>query len=261
MTDRLSKETIETLLGYEKHFTLQVYDSVTSTNAMAKEAAKSGSPEGLVLLADHQTGGYGRYGRIFHSPDGTGLYMSLLLRPDGKVSDVLRITTAAAVATAEAIEETVGKVCGIKWVNDLILGGKKVCGILTEGAFPSSSDRLSYAVLGIGINVTEPSAGFPEDIRSIAGAITDEPSENLRNRLVASILRNFWEYYGDLGGERLYFAYRDRLCFLGQTVRVIRGDSEESAVALTVDRDYRLVVRYDDGRDEALSSGEIAIKL
>jgi BirA family biotin operon repressor/biotin-[acetyl-CoA-carboxylase] ligase len=171
------------------------------------------------------------------------------------------ITTAAAVAVAEAIETVVGKCCGIKWVNDLILDGKKVCGILTEGAFRQDSHILDYAVLGIGVNVTVPEDDFHEEIRDIAGALAHEPVHNLRNRLVAEILQRFEGYYANLAQKAFLASYRKRLFFLGKTIRVLRGGLEFSATAVTLDEDLRLVVRYDDGREEALSSGEIAIKL
>jgi BirA family biotin operon repressor/biotin-[acetyl-CoA-carboxylase] ligase len=262
MTDRLSQSCIQEALSDLPFCKVQVYDELVSTNLTVREAAKAGASESMVVIADQQTGGYGRYGRSFCSPNGTGLYMSVLLRPEGTPETALLITTAAAVAVAEAIEELTGRYCGIKWVNDLILDGKKVCGILTEGALKASSSSLDYAILGIGINVTEPTGGFPADIQGIAGAILTREQEDFRNRLAATVLRRFFGYYWCLATRGFFDAYRQRLFFLGQPVRILGAGREESrAVALDIDGDFRLLVRYDDGREEALSSGEIGIRL
>lgn len=262
MTDRLSQSRIQEALSDLPFCKVQVYDELVSTNLTVREAAKAGASEGMVVIADQQTGGYGRYGRSFCSPNGTGLYMSVLLRPEGTPETALLITTAAAVAVAEAIEELAGRRCGIKWVNDLILDGKKVCGILTEGGFSADSSRLAYAILGIGINVTEPKDGFPADLQGIAGAILPVEQADFRNRLAATVLRRFFGYYRCLAERSFFDAYRERLFFLGQSVRILRAGQEESgAVALDIDRDFRLLVRYDDGREEAMSSGEIGIRL
>jgi len=262
MTDRLSQNHIQEALSDLSFCVVKVYDELVSTNLTVREAAKAGASEGLVVIADQQTGGYGRYGRAFHSPDGTGLYMSVLLRPEGTPETAQLITTAAAVAVAEAIEELTGRHCGIKWVNDLILDGKKVCGILTEGALKASSSSLDYAILGIGINVTEPTGGFPSDIQCVAGAILTDEQVDFRNRLAATVLRRFFGYYRCLAARGFFDAYRERLFFLGQPVRILRaGREERRAVALDIDGDFRLLVRYDDGREEALSSGEIGIRL
>ncbi len=261
MSDRLSKEKVDALLGEDNPFTIQIYDCIASTNTTAKEAARNGSMEGLVILADRQIGGYGRYGRSFHSPGGTGLYMSILLRPKAAASTTLFLTIAAAAAVAEAIEETTGKVCGIKWVNDLFLDGKKVCGILTEGAITPSSDRLDYAVLGIGINVTEPKNGFPDELQLIAGSIVKDNTADLRNRLAAAILSRFARYYRNFEDKAFYASYCERLFFLGQSILVLKNGQETVATAICVDDDFRLHVRYEDGSEEALSSAEIAIKV
>ncbi len=261
MSDRLLRDRIEAMTADIPCINVRVYDSLPSTNASLRSEARQGAPDGLVLLADHQTDGYGRYGRTFHSPEGSGLYMSLLLRPEGTADTSLLVTAAAAVAVSEAIEDLTGKTCGIKWVNDLILDGRKVCGILAEGAFLPASDRLAYIALGIGVNVTEPIGGFPSEIREIAGAILHDAETDFRNRLAAAVLRRFFAYYRELPSKTFYQAYRDRLFFLGKPIRVIRNGAEASAIALDVDDKFRLLVRYEDGREELLSSGEIGIKL
>ncbi|MBO5929451.1 MAG: biotin--[acetyl-CoA-carboxylase] ligase, partial [Clostridia bacterium] len=153
-----------------QHCSPKAYALLDSTNTELCRLAREGAPEGTVIFADEQQKGRGRRGHTFFSPL-SGLYMSLLLRPQAEVSP-LHITTAAAVAVAEAIEQLTGIPAGIKWVNDIYCNGKKVCGILTEGAFFPGSAQLQYAVLGIGINVGL--MEFPEELREIATSVSNE---------------------------------------------------------------------------------------
>ena len=162
-----------------KGFTVKDYATVTSTNDIVKNAARAGAEEGFTVTARCQTAGRGRMGRSFFSPDGTGLYISILLRPTFHPKDALMITTAAAVATARALEAAGSRNIGIKWVNDLLINGKKIAGILTESSLSMGADSLDFAVLGIGINLLSPSNGFPEEIKDIAGAVFDNAREEL----------------------------------------------------------------------------------
>ena len=170
--DALTVTDISTFLKAKDVFIIEVRDSVTSTNTVLRSLAAMGAPEGYVLAAAGQTAGKGRHGRSFHSPADSGAYFSLLLRPGPKTCDASLITSAAAVAAAEAIEEVFGLYVGIKWVNDLVLETKKVCGILTEAEFNVESGMIDSAVLGIGINITKPENGFPEELRDVATALT-----------------------------------------------------------------------------------------
>ncbi len=259
--DVLSAGELTRLLGRDAgRLTVRTFRSLPSTNREVKSAAAAGAPEGLVVLAERQTGGYGRRGRAFFSPDTTGLYMSLLLRPSLPAPASLLITTAAAVAAAEAVEELGGAPAGIKWVNDVIVGGRKVCGILTEAALSLESGSLDYAVLGIGVNLTSPAGGFPRELAGIAGAISDRPIPNGRCRLAASILRRFLPLYDHLSDASFFEAYRSRLTLLGKRITVLRGEEEREAEAIGLERDFRLLVRYSDGSTEALSSGEVSTR-
>ena len=134
------------------HLDISVFSSVTSTNTILKEMAEQGAKEGTVIIAEEQTAGRGRTGKQFYSPKGTGIYISILLRPDIPAEESLFLTTSAAVATARAIEDVSDKRALIKWVNDIYLEDKKTCGILTEGAFNVETGKLDYAIVGIGIN-------------------------------------------------------------------------------------------------------------
>ena len=190
-------------------FRIETFSVVDSTNAIARQRAIDGEAEGLAVLASAQTAGRGRKGRSFFSPDGTGIYLSLLLRPQIPAELALRITTVAAVSVCQAIEKLSSRKPGIKWVNDIYMDGRKVCGILTETAL-ASGGRLEYAVLGIGVNALEPAGGFPEDIRDIAGSVFTAEEGDMRAPLAAEIINCFAENYARLADDSLAQEYRSR---------------------------------------------------
>lgn len=243
---------------------------VTSTNTLLKEEARAGEPGGKVMLALEQTAGKGRLGRSFHSPKSSGLYLSMLLRPDLPPEQATRLTTVAAVAVAQAMEEITGTGVDIKWVNDVYRDGRKLCGILTEAGIKGDG-TLDFAVVGIGVNLTEPEGGFPENISHIAGALyPDEATcpENLYERLAAAILNHFMEYYGQLPSTNYLEEYRKRSYLLGQDIYVIEALTSEGlpvseprlAHAEAIDDELRLVVSYPDGTRQALSTGEVSVR-
>ncbi len=260
-SDVLSGEDIRSRLIHPQ-LQVRVFPSITSTNTVLKQMAVEGAPAGLALAAGEQTAGRGRLGRDFYSPAGTGLYLSLLLRPRMEASQAIRLTACAAVAAAEALESLGEARPGIKWVNDLYLEGRKVCGILTEAGLDLESGGMSYVVVGIGINTRIPVHDFPEEIRDIAGAVFgDAPPPDLRNRLAAGILNRLWTYAEDPGAEEIFEKYRQRSLVPGQRIRILRPGAEPvSALALDLERDFALRVRLDDGREETLRSGEISIR-
>ncbi len=241
---------------------LQVFLILPSTNDTAKALANDGAPEGTVVIAEAQTAGKGRMRRQFFSPDGTGIYMSILLRPQISAEDALYITTAAAAAVADAIDAETGRRSSIKWVNDVFLAGKKVCGILTEGAMGMEDGSLEYAILGIGINAVEPDGGFPGELREIAGAVwpADYKMSDCRNRLIAAVLERFFAYYRELNAKTFLQSYRLRSLLQGKSVNVIRGNTIRPAVAGEIDEACRLLVTYEDGSEEWISSGEVSVR-
>lgn len=250
-------------VGPELCLPVRSYSSVTSTNQLAKEAADGGAPEGLVILADHQTAGRGRRTHSFYSPERTGLYMSLLLRPDIPMQDCLLITTAAAAATARAIEALTDQSARIKWVNDIFCGIRKVCGILTEATTVPGADRPNAVILGIGVNLAPPPGGFPPDIENTAGALFPElPSAQTRRELLQQILTKFWSYYQSLQQKPFLEEYRRRSLVIGQPVRILRpGRDPENAVAVAVEDDFSLRVRLENGELRSLSSGDVSIRV
>ena len=145
---------------------LHWFDSISSTNDLAKQMAKDGAPHGTVLIAGHQTGGRGRLGRSFSSPAGMGIYMSIILRPDCAPEKLMHLTCATAVAMCDAVQSALGFRPGVKWINDLVYEKKKLGGILTE--LSVNAQKTDYAIVGIGINCLQSAQDFPDEIREIA---------------------------------------------------------------------------------------------
>lgn len=239
---------------------VEVYPSVTSTNLLVTERAEQGEKDGLVLIAEKQTDGRGRRGRSFCSPDNTGLYMSILLRPTVTPETALSVTTAAAVAVCRAVERVSDKTARIKWVNDVFCGGKKVCGILTQASFSQSGEGLAFVVLGIGINVCRPTGGFPREIENIAAAVFDDTQDH-RAVMAAAVIDEFFEIYRTLEDGAFVQEYRGRSLIVGRDITVITPVGERQATALEVDGQCRLRVRYESGEEEALSSGDVSIRI
>ena len=261
--DRLSAPGIRKYLKPEyRDLPITVEEETKSTNTALRAMAEAGAPEGTVYIAQSQTGGRGRMGRSFFSPAGTGLYLSLLLRPTAwEPTRAAQLTAAAAAAMCEAIRQVTGKEPGIKWVNDLLLDGKKICGILTEASFSMESGVLEYAVLGLGVNVYLPEGGFPGQLREIAGAVLDTPGEDVRNRIAGEFLNRFLDGYEHPEDRHFLDVYRRRSIAVGREVTVLSGGWERRAFAFGLDDDCRLLVRYPDGTEQALSYGEIRIAI
>lgn len=239
-----------------------VFVRVNSTNTICIEKAKAGEPEGYVAVAGTQSAGRGRRGKAFFSPAESGIYMSILLRPVGLTENqVLHFTTMAAAAVSEAIEAISGKKTDIKWVNDIFIDGKKVCGILSEASYGIQTGSLEYVIVGIGINAYEPSGGFPASIAGIAGSVFDEPVTGLKNRLAAEVLNRFMAYYKCLPDTPYSDEYIRRSMVTGKDVTVYKGGEALAAHVLGIDEEFGLKVRYDDGSVEILRSGEVSIRI
>lgn len=228
-----------------------------STNRQLRLLAEEGAPEGTTVAAEYQTAGRGRLGRSFFSPAGSGLYFSILLRPQGAAVDALQITVTAAVAVAQAVQKQLGLELQIKWVNDLYYKGRKVCGILAEGRL---NDRggLDYCVLGIGLNVFAPRGGFGE-LESIAGALLEQdPGEDARRALLQEIIHRFFALYRNSDG--VMEEYRRRSFLKDKWVTVVRGEERIRARVLDVDDAGALVTEDEEGQRRSFSSGEVALE-
>ena len=245
-------------LPADSHWQVEAYDCLDSTNARLKARAAEGASDGLVLMADRQTAGRGRLGRSFFSPPGCGLYLSMLLRPHLAAADALLLTTAAAVAAAEAIADLTGLQTGIKWVNDLYLDGRKVCGILTESSI-SPDGSLAWAVVGIGINVRAPREGFPPELAHIAAALLPADAPDLRPRLAAAILDRCADRFASLPTPAHLDEYRRRSILIGR--RVVLSHTGEQVTVEGIDDACRLLVRDVTGFCRTVSSGECSVLL
>ena len=263
---RLSGECdILSAQGVQKHlnrdFQITFVPSVGSTNTVLRALAEQGAPEGTLVIADEQTGGRGRMGRAFYSPAGSGIYLSLLLRPvNADPRQTVTLTAAAAVALCQAIETVSENGPQIKWVNDIFLNGRKISGILSEAAFGLESGVPEYVVVGVGINAYTPEGGFPPELAEIAGALWERPVPGGKNRLAAEFLNHFWKLY--TAGDPAAFLedYHCRSLVVGKDITVIAGGKETPAHALGIDENCRLLVRYESGETAALSYGEVRVK-
>lgn len=199
---------------------------------------------------------------VAFSPKDTGIYMSLLLRPENySAKQAVRITTMAAVAMCEAIEAVFDEKAEIKWVNDIFVRGKKVCGILTEGSFNLESGLLDYAVLGVGINIYQPKDGFPNELSAVAGAVFKKKQNDVKNRLVSAFLNGFYGYYSASDQTDYVEQYRNRSFVIGKQVTLTSYNKSPNAVVLGIDEECRLLVKYPDGTKDCYSSGEISIRI
>lgn len=241
--------------------TLDIRKTVTSTNTVLKEIAHNGGKQGYVLISESQTAGKGRLGRSFYSPNDTGIYMSILLRPKMTIEDSLLITTSAAVAVSRAIENLCDRQAKIKWVNDVFVDGKKVCGILTESSLDFESGGLEYAVVGIGVNISKPKNDFPDEIINTAGGFLDKVKGNVRCRLIAEILNEFNSQIDNLSSKYYLDEYKRRSLVIGQNITVIKQNKKTPAKAIDIDDKARLVVEYADKSIEHLLSGEVSVRL
>lgn len=231
--------------------------TIDSTNTYLRALAESGEGEGRVVIADEQTAGRGRRGKTFFSPSAVGLYMSILIRPACSVEDSLFITPMTATATARAIERISGKKCGIKWVNDIYIDGKKVSGILCEASFDHKENKVNYVVVGIGINLDVPKGGFPKELEDIATSLGDA---GLRDRLAASVVEEFFSLYDTMPSRDFISEYKDRSVLIGKRVEIL-GSEPFVAEVLDIDGECRLIVKDDKGEVKVLSSGEISTKI
>ena len=238
--------------------TVEVHDQIDSTNNRAKMLAEDGAENGTIVCARRQTGGRGRYGRPFFSPEG-GVYMSVILRPQVPAERAVMLTPMAAVAVAHAIEALSDTNVKIKWVNDLFLHGKKVCGILSEASMDFESGQLAYAVIGIGINVKKMT--FPQEISEIATSIGNEcPQDVSPNQLIAGIAERLVSMMGELENGNFMAEYRKRSNVIGKRIQVRRGDEQFPAVAVDIDSAGGLIIQTESGM-ETVRSGEISIRL
>ena len=241
---------------------LHYLPSIGSTNDDLKQLAKQGAPHGTALLAGQQTNGHGRMGRSFQSPEGMGIYLSILLRPECSPQELMHLTCAAAVAMCDAIEKSAGFRPGIKWTNDLVSGRKKLGGILTELGL-NSSGTVAYAIIGIGINCCQQQTDFSAEIQNIAASlsmVTEKKTD--RGTVAAAMLEALWNMDSGLLSQKeaILEQYRKDCITIGQEISLVRGEEIRHGKALDVDDNGALVVAFPSGNTEAINSGEVSVR-
>ncbi|MBQ7225109.1 MAG: biotin--[Clostridia bacterium] len=256
---RFNEYSIKAHLNDEHN--IYIYKKETSSNTVAKELCRDGEGEGSVVIVESQTAGKGRMGRSFISESENGLYMSIILRPTIPADRCVNITVLCAVSVLEAIEKLTGKECRIKWVNDIYIGDKKCCGILTEASIDFESGAMQYAVVGIGVNMCPPKGGFDKDIADIAcGIYENECPHGFKAKLCAEIINRFFHHYRCIENKEYINLYREKSNIIGNPVDVFVGERVISGIAVDIDCDARLVVKDDSGVSHSFSSGEARVK-
>jgi BirA family biotin operon repressor/biotin-[acetyl-CoA-carboxylase] ligase len=262
--DVMSKAEIESLL--ETHWAGQsvvYYEETDSTNTRAKEAGEQEGRQahGTLFVADRQVAGKGRRGRVWESPSGSSIYMTLLLHPEISPNKASELTLIMALAVVEGIEKVTGVRAGIKWPNDIILSGKKCCGILTE--MSTEIDYINYVVIGVGINVNQ--EAFPDEIKEVATSLKLELHREVRrSELIASVMAGFEKYYEifletqDLSG--VLEIYNELLLNRNEKVRVLEPGNAYEAMAQGINKEGGLLVRLPDGSEKEVYAGEVSVR-
>ncbi len=243
---------------------LQCLDEVDSTNSFLKRIALERAPHGAIAVANCQTGGRGRMSRTFQSPPDLGVYLSVLLRPALPPAALMPVTAMTAVAMCDAVEAACGLRPQIKWTNDLVVGNRKLGGILTEMALEGETGLVQYLISGTGINVLHSSEDFTAEVAAMATSLRQELGRAVsRPLLAAEMIRAFNRLGEDIGGDhsRYLTAYRRDCVTLGKQVQLLwQEDRREVVEALDVDDQFGLVVRHADGRTEVIRSGEVSVR-
>lgn len=251
---KLDQEKLEKLLP---ECGIVVYDEVDSTNTQAKRRAHEGAFGPMLFVAESQSAGRGRQGKSFYSPKDTGLYMTLLYPAGGQVFDAVRITAKASAAVVRGLQLFTKVPLAIKWVNDILLEGKKICGILCESVTEEDNVTLKGLVIGVGVNLS--TEDFPEDIQNIAGSLKNRDID--KNVAAASIAKELIFEASHLQDTTYLSLYRERSCVLGREIVYTKDGESIRAFAKAIDDNGALVVIREDGKEAVLTSGEISVRV
>lgn len=243
--------------------TLHWFNITDSTNLRARELAKAGAPEGTVVIAGGQTGGRGRLGRSFSSPQGQGVYLSAVLRPGCRPEELMHLTCAVGVAMCRAVERVSGVTPGLKWINDIVFGQRKLGGILTELSVNPSTGLVDHAIVGVGINCLEKQEDFPEEIRNFAGSLSMVSGVPVApEKLAAAMVEELWKLSSRLLTQKKQWMadYEAKCITLGQQIRLVQGDEVCYGQAVGLDGDGGLIVVFPDGHRETVNAGEVSVR-
>lgn len=236
---------------------ISYHESVTSTFHVAADEAQSGAPEGTVVLAEEQTEGRGRMGRVWISPPGVNLYVTIILRP--KLHELRHLSVITPLAVCHAIEETTGLQPRVKWPNDILIEGKKVCGLLPESEI--EEDEVLYAMVGIGLNINLDASQYPE-IADIASSLKEQLGQEVsREEVLAALLNHFEELYRAVRRDEVVSTgWKQRLDTLGQPIKVLTAAGVQEGIAVDADSDGALILRLDSGAHVRVEAGEVAAR-
>lgn len=264
--DKLTAGEILSYLSEERMKDIIVYDEVDSTNRILKELGSDGAPEGTIVISDCQVKGRGRLGRSFISPHGTGIYFSYLVRPTERIDEISTITAWTSVAISNAIFNVTGIRPDIKWVNDLVMNKKKICGILTELSLETETGRIDNIVIGIGVNVNHKPEDFPEEIRDIASSISYELNKDIsRAKLAAEMCKEMDKLVSNWATAKDTYLelYRDNCITIGKDVSCVSihtANESRNGKALGINEDFSIKIQFEDGSVQDMSSGEVSVR-
>lgn len=257
-SDKITKQGITMyLLPQNEKYSILVHDTVDSTNNLGKKLISSGNRKETIIIANEQTKGRGRMGRDFFSPASTGVYMSFVLFPDRHVSEMGTLTTKVCVAICRVIEAVKDCKAEIKWVNDIYVDKRKVCGILTEAVTDFESGTVEAVVIGIGLNVNTDMSNFPEDLSMTAGSIN--PSGVSRNTILAKIINEVANVYHENDEKSLMEEYRKRCFLIGREITYYKNGVPIVGKAVDINDQGNLVIEKEDGLIDVLNSGEVTL--
>lgn len=236
------------------------FRSIDSTNTRAKAMAKDGAPHGTTVIAQQQTQGRGRLGRHFDSPDNGGIYMSIILRPNCPPTALMHLTCAAAVIVCDSIQQVFGFRPQVKWINDLVMDGKKLGGILTELSISPHTGLVDHAIVGIGINCNRQPEDFPPELRPIACSMSMIMGRPIDKVILEEQIAHRMTHADLFDKNQLLQRYRTDCITIGKEVAVLRGDSQYHATALDIDENGALIVEHLNGDIETVDCGEVSVR-
>lgn len=259
---KISKEELSIYLPKERLKLIEVLEKIDSTNNYVKLKAQNGINNGFIAIANEQTKGKGRLGRSFVSLKNKGIYLSICIKINEFAKKLTNITAFSAVAVCKAIEKTIDINTEIKWVNDIQINGKKVCGILTEASIEAESGVVDFLVVGIGINVNENNNDFPLELKNIATSLQLETNKSInKNELCANLIKELDDMVINLTKENNYFEeYKNRCNTIGKNVLVNDFKETKEGFVENLNDDFSLKIRFNEGEIKNISSGEVRIQ-